>query len=129
VIFAGIYLAIGQPQLQRRFAIIRAVSIIGLIYPAAVRFGPLGVVAVIVFSNFTVLLMQTSKARKVINLEFKQYMRSYIPGLLMALPIIISVGLLRMLGVNSPIFILSVGLFAAIITFAGSLFVMNRSKL
>jgi O-antigen/teichoic acid export membrane protein len=128
MILSGIYLATGRPHLQRRFAIVRAIAIIGLIYPAAVRFGPLGVVVVIVFSNLSVLLMQVSKARKLMGLEFKQYIRSYVPGLLMAIPIIISNGLLWVFGVDSPLFILAISTSVFIVTFILSILIMNRSK-
>ena len=128
MILSSMYLATGQPHLQRHFAIIRAVVIIGLIYPAAVRFGPLGAVAVIVFSNFSVLLMQASKARKLIGLEFKRYIRSYVPGLLMALPIIVTVGFFRVVGVDSPVFVISGSFFAAVVTLAAGLVVMSRLK-
>lgn len=127
-ILAGIYLAIGQPHLQRRFAIIRAVAIIGLIYPAVARFGPLGAVAVIVFSNFSVLLMQVLKARTVINLELRRYIRCYIPGLLLALPIIMTIGLLRLIEIDLPILVLSIGVSVLIAALIAGAFILNRLK-
>ena len=128
VSLAGIYLAVGKPHLQRRFAIIRAVGIIGLMYPAAVRFGPLGVAVVIVLSNTAVLFMQVLKARKVIDLELSRYVRSYIPGLLLALPIIITAGLLWVFRVDSPLYVLAINALVFIATFAVSVLIMNRPK-
>ncbi|MCK4828409.1 oligosaccharide flippase family protein [bacterium] len=128
VSLASVYLAVGQPHLQRRFAIIRAVAIIGLMYPAAVRFGPLGVAVVIVLSNFAVLLMQVFKARKVIDLELSRYVRSYIPGLLLALPIIMTAGLLWVFRVDSSLFVLAISTLVFIVTFAVSVLIMNRPK-
>lgn len=128
VSLAGIYLAVGKPHLQRRFAIIRAVGIIGLMYPAAVRFGPLGVAVVIVLSNTAVLFMQVLKARKVIDLELSRYVRSYIPGLLLALPIIMTAGLLWVFRVDSPLFVLAISALVFIATFAVSVLIMNRPK-
>jgi len=128
VSLSGIYMAVGKPHLQRRFAIIRAVAIIGLMYPMAVRFGPLGAVIVIVLSNFAVLLMQVLKARKVIDLELSRYVRSYIPGLLMALPIIMTAGLLWVFRVDSPLFVLVISALVFIMTFAVSVLIMNRPK-
>jgi len=128
VALAGLYLAIGQPHLQRRFAIIRAIVIIGLIYPVSVRFGPLGTAVVIVFSNLIVLLMQAFKARKVINLEVSRYVRSYIPGLLLALPVIMTFDLFWLFGTDSPVLILTIG--ASVLTAAliAGIFVLNRHK-
>jgi len=128
VCLTGIYLAIGQPHLQRRFAIIRAVIILGLMYPAAVRYGPLGTAVVIVLSNFIVLLMQVIKARKVIGLSIGRYIRSYANGLWMALPILITAGLLRIFGVDSTLFVLTISTFVFIVTFAVSALIKNRRK-
>ena len=127
-ILAGLYLAMGLPHLQRRFAIIRAIFIIGLIYPASVYFGPLGAAVVIVLSNFAILFMQTLKTREVIGLRFSHYMRSYIPGLLMALPIIINAGLLWVFNVDYYLFVLAISTLVFIATFGVSLFILNRRK-
>jgi len=127
-ILAGLYLAVGLPNLQRRFAIVRAVFIIGLIYPAAVRFGPLGTASVITLSNFVILFMQTMKTREVIGLKFSRYIRSYIPGLLMALPIIITAGLLWVFNVNYYLFVLAISTLVLIATFVAGVLIMDRLK-
>lgn len=128
VSLASVYLAVGQPHVQRRFAIIRAVALIGLMYPAAVRFGPLGAAVVIVLSNTAVLFMQVFKARKVIDLNLSRYVRSYIPGLLLALPIIMTAGILWVFKVDSPLFVLAISALVFIVTFAVGLLIMNRPK-
>lgn len=128
LILSGMYLAVGQPHLQRRFAIIRAIAIIGLLYPAAVRFGPLGVAVVIALSNFAVLLMQVFKSREVIGLKLGRYVRSYVPGILVALPLIVTVGLLRLFKVGSPMLVLSIGISVIIVTFLASTFFLSRPK-
>lgn len=128
VSLAGIYLAIGKPHLQRRFAVIRALLIIGLMYPAAVRFGPLGVAVVSVLSNTVVLFMQVLKARKVIDLNLIPYLRSYVPGLLLALPIIMTAGLLWVFRVDSPLFVLAINALVFIATLTAGVFILNRDK-
>ena len=128
VSLAGIYLAVGQPHLLRRFAIIRAVAIIGLMYPAAVRFGPLGAAVVIVLSNLTVLLLQILKAQEVIGLNLSRYIRTYVPGLMVTLPIIMTTGLLWVFGVDSPLIVLAVSTLVFIATLAVSVLVMSRPK-
>ncbi|MGB2866572.1 MAG: oligosaccharide flippase family protein, partial [Sedimentisphaerales bacterium] len=128
VSLASVYLAVGQPHVQRRFAIIRAVALIGLMYPAAVRFGPLGAAVVIVLSNTAVLFMQVFKARKVIDLNLSRYVRSYIPGLLLALPVIMTAGILWVFKVDSPLFVLAISALVFIVTFAVGLLIMNRPK-
>jgi PST family polysaccharide transporter/lipopolysaccharide exporter len=128
VSLAGIYLAVGKPHLQRRFAIIRAVAIIGLMYPMSVRFGPLGASVVIVLSNIAVLFMQVIKARKVIDLSISRYIRSYSNGLWMALPVIMTAVLLWVFRIDSPLFVLAISAIVFIVTFAVSALIMNRPK-
>jgi len=126
VSLAGVYLAVGQPHLQRRFAIIRALTIIGFMYPVAAVFGPIGAAFVIVFCNIAVLVMQVFKARGVIDLNLSSYVRTYVPGFLMALPIVISAGLLWILGVNSPLIVITAVSFVFVMTMAAGLLILSR---
>ena len=128
VSLAGIYLAVGKPHLQRRFAVVRAAFIIGLIYPAAVRFGPLGTAVVVALSHYAVLLMQVLKAREVIGLQFSRYLRSYNHGLLITLPVIVVFSLLWLFKIDSPIWVISIGISVLIVTYSASLYIMNRAK-
>jgi lipopolysaccharide exporter len=126
VSLAGVYLAVGQPHLQRRFAIIRGLTIIGFMYPVAALFGPIGAAFVIVFCNIAVLVMQVFKAREVIDLNLGRYIRTYVPGLLMALPIVMTAELLWIFGVDSPVIVITVTALVFIMTIAVSLLMLNR---
>jgi O-antigen/teichoic acid export membrane protein len=128
VVFAGIYLALGLPHQQRRFSAIRALSIIVFIYPAAVRFGTIGAVVVVALSNFLVLLLQALQGRKVIDLDLGRYMRSYAAGIGLAVPIIAAVGLFRLVGVESPVWILSVGAVLFVAASATGVLLFGRKK-
>jgi O-antigen/teichoic acid export membrane protein len=128
VSLAGVYLAVGQPHLQRRFSVIRAVALIGFMYPIAVFFGPIGAAVVIVFSSIIVLFMQVIKAREVIGLNLRQYVRSYVPGLQMALLIIITAGLLWVFGVDSRLIVLTITASVFIVTLAISVLILSRPK-
>ena len=121
-------MAIGQPHLQRRFAIMRAVLIVGLMYPAAIHYGPLGAAAVIILVNLAVLVMQVFKAREVIDLELIRYACSYIPGLLLALSIIVTFDMFWLLRINSPILVLAIGITVLVAASVAGLFIMNRSE-
>ena len=125
---AGMYMAIGQHHLQRRFAAVRALLVIGLMYPAAVRFGPFGVACVIILGHFVLLAMQVLQARRVINLDVSRYLRSYIPGLLVALPIIVTFDLFWVFGIDSPVLVLAIGISVFVASFVVGLFVLNRSE-
>jgi len=111
-ILAGMYLAIGLPRLQRRFAAVRAVAIIALVYPGALRFGAVGSAAGVLASGFAVLLMQAVAAKSVIGLKLSHYLRSYVPGVLLSVPVIMTVGLLRLFGVDSALVIVAAGSFS-----------------
>lgn len=125
---SGIYMATGQPHLQRRFAAVRAALILGLMYPAAVRFGTFGVAVVIILANFAFLLLQAIVARKIINLELGRYLRAYVPGLLMSLPIVLTFDLFWLLGIDSPVLVLSVGFAVFLAMFLTGVFILNRPK-
>lgn len=122
------YLAVGQPHLHRRFVALRAVIIVGLIYPAVVYYGLMGAAAVVVLGNFTALLMQVFWCQRIIDLKFGDYIRSYIPGALLTLPVIMAVGSLRLFGIESPVSILIVGSVALIAAYTGYLAKISLSK-
>jgi hypothetical protein len=73
-------------------------------------------------------LMQVLKARKVIGMNVRQYIRSYANGLWMALPVMMTAGLLRVFRVDSTLIVLTISVFVFIATFAVSLLIMNRPK-
>lgn len=126
VIPSSLYLAVGKPHLQRRFVSVRALIIVSLIYPAAVYFGLLGAAGIVVLANFAALFMQIFWCRRVIELDFSRYMRCYVPGLLLALPVVVIVGLLRLSGINSPIPVLIAGAIAFSAISIGGIFVLNH---
>jgi O-antigen/teichoic acid export membrane protein len=128
VIPAALYLAVGRPQLHRQSVILRAVVIVALIYPAIVHFGLSGAAAVMVLGHFAALLMQVFQCRRVIDLKFGDYIRSYVPGALLALPVIVVVSSLRLFGVESPVLVLIAGSIALVAAYAGYLAKISLSK-
>lgn len=128
-ILASVYLAIAKPHLQRRFAVVRAVAIVGLAYPAAVHFGPLGVAAVIVLNNFYILIVQALVCVRIIELKFDRYVGCYVTGLLLAIPIVITFDLFQLFGVDNPIVVFVIGGFVCAMMFAAGALVLGYSKL
>lgn len=123
-----LYFAVGKPHLHRRFVMLRAAIIVALIYPAIVHFGLSGAAAVMVLGHFTALLLQIFWCRRVIDLHFGMYMRCYVPGLLLALPVMGIVAVLRLSGVNSPVWVLIGGTLALAAAFIGGVFALNYHK-
>jgi len=127
-IFNQAYVAVGQPHLHRRFALLRLVIIIGFIYPAVVRFGLMGAAVVVVLGCSIALLMQVFWCRRIVDLKFGIYLRCYLNGLLLAMPIIAIVGLLRIAGVDDPVLVLGIGLVVFVTMMATGGFILIRSE-
>lgn len=127
-IFAAAYMAVGQPHLHRRFNVLRVLIIVGLIYPAVIYFELIGAATVVVLGYSIALIMQVIWSRRIIDLKFGVYLRGYIPGLLLAIPIIAVNGLLRVTGIDSPVFVLGIGLVVFLGTMAAGGFILRRSK-
>ena len=131
IILSSTYVAVGQPHLQRRFVILMTLIIVLFIYPAVVHWGLIGAAVTVIVSNYTALLMQIFWCRRVIPLKFDNYIKCYIPGLLMAFPPVIVIHMLLFLGVDSMAVILTAGaavLFATYTIFFGNLFLARNSK-
>ena len=127
-ILAATYFAVGKPHLHRRFVILRAVFIVGLMYPAVIHFGLIGAAAVVVFSNFVALLMQVFWCQRIIDLKFSTYLRCCLDGLLLATPVVLIVCLLRLFGFRSHLAILFTGIFVLIASFAVGMYLWKGKK-
>jgi O-antigen/teichoic acid export membrane protein len=130
-ILSTTYIAVGQPQLHRRFVILRMVLVLALIYPAVVHLELLGAAIVVVVGSYIPLLMQIFWCKRVIPLTFDRYIRCYIPGLLLSFPPIITIRLLLLLGVDSLLIILIAGFAALLVTYTiyfGNIILSANSK-
>ena len=128
-ILASAYLAVGRPHLHRRCCVLRAVIIVGLIYPAVVHLGLLGAAIVVVLGSLVAVLMQVYWCRRIVDLKLGVYTRCYLPGLLLALPIILTFVILWLFHINHLIYVLSIEAFIFIATFIVGFFVWNRTRL
>jgi PST family polysaccharide transporter len=127
VLFAT-YLAVGRPHLHRRFVILRLVIIAVLIYPAIIYLGLAGAAIAVVLSSLVAQVVQVFWCRRIIDLKFGDYIRSYIPGVLLALPVLTTAGLLRIFGIGSLVLVLIVGAAVLIASYAGYLAKFSLSK-
>lgn len=89
------YFAIGKPHLHRRFVILRLTILACLIYPGIVQFGLVGAAAVVLLANFTGLCMQVIWMKKPIGLRFGEYASCWVPGLRLAVIVLVPIVLLR----------------------------------
>ena len=128
-IFVSAYLAVGRPHFNRRFNVLRVLIITAFIYPAVLYFQLLGAAVVVVMGYSIAFLMQVVWSRRIVDLKFGAYLRCYLPGLILAVPIVAGIVLLRIAGIDTPIVILSYGLvvFAAVMI-AGVLFLVRSER-
>lgn len=129
IVLAGLYFAKGMPHLHRRFVFLRALAIIIFIYHVSAHYGVLGASILIVLSNIFVLLMQIFGCRKLVGLGFSRYIRTFIPGLIFTVPIILTFDLLWLFNIDSSIQVVIIGTFVFAVTFITGALVLNHSDL
>lgn len=76
----SVYLAIAQPELQRRFTMVRAVLVLVLLYPLALVLGGTGAALALLLSMVGAMAVQLFNLRRVIGLRVARYLRTLLPG-------------------------------------------------
>jgi lipopolysaccharide exporter len=130
-ILSSTYVAVGKPHLQRRFVILMTLITVVLIYPAIVHWQLIGAAITTVVGSYAALFMQVFWCRRVIPLNFENYIKRYIPGLVMSFPPVIIVLLLTLSGIDSLAVILIAGtlaLFAAYFVYFGKILFFGKGK-
>jgi len=125
-VFSSIYIAVGKPHLHRLIVLLRAVIIVGFIYPSILYFGLIGAAAVVVLGNFVALLAQIFWCKKIIDLKPHKYIECYVPGILVSLPGTITAIFLPILGVESSITVLFIAAAVFAVSFMLGIFLLNR---
>jgi lipopolysaccharide exporter len=80
----SVYLAIGRPELQRRFTLVRAGLLLGLLYPLALRWGGAGAALALLLAMLGAMAVQLFNLRRVIGLGVTPYLRTIPAGLVAA---------------------------------------------
>jgi lipopolysaccharide exporter len=78
-LLSNVYLAIGTPELQRRYTIALVIFIVSLIYPATVFFGLSGCASVLLVSYGAALCMQVLWMKRFTGLSFRDYVSCWVP--------------------------------------------------
>ena len=94
-ILGNLFFGIGQPAKHRLFVGLRVLILIVFIYPAIKLFGLTGAAAIVVLASSVALCVQVLVMRKIIRLKIFDYIISWVPGLAIALPILITTWLLQ----------------------------------
>lgn len=127
---ASILFGLGLPHLHRWAVILRGVLLASLIYPAIVYGGLSGAAAAVLTAYSVGLVVPFVWIRKLIKLDLTEYMRSWLPGLLLSLLVIVPVGLLKLSGVGYVgINIVTAGLACLAALVIGAFYLNRRYKL
>ena len=124
-ILGNLFFGIGQPAKHRLFVGLRALILIVFIYPAITLFGLTGAAMVMLFASLIALCMQVFVIHKTIGLNIFDYVMSWVPGLALAIPVIVIVELLRFLKPDFPLVNLIVGALSCILVIVIGLLLDN----
>jgi lipopolysaccharide exporter len=126
MVITQVYMGLGNPHLHRRFSIVRLAILVLLMYPCVLLFGPTGAASVVLLANLIALVCQVLWVRRLIDLKVSSYFRTYLPGLLLAIPSAVILGLLHAIHMNSTILLLAVGLGVLVMTYGSGFWVLTR---
>jgi O-antigen/teichoic acid export membrane protein len=123
-IMASLYLALGKPNLHRRFVILRVTIIVAMMYPAVLYAGLAGAATVVLAGNMVALLGQIYWSRLIINVRIYDYVLPCIPGAIIGGAILLAAGLVRLLITNSTMTFLVVCTILYPVIFIAGLYLM-----
>ena len=125
-VFASLFFGIGRPAKNRWFIGFRALILIVLIYPGIRLFGLTGAAAVIVLASFAAMCLQVAVVRKLIGLRIFDYTISWLPGLVLAIPVSVIIMAIRGLQPGHPKVHLAVGVLSCIVVCLAGLFLLRH---
>jgi O-antigen/teichoic acid export membrane protein len=124
-IFTNVFFGIGQPGKHRLFVGLRALILILWIYPSIKFFGFTGAAAVVVLASFIALCVQLIVIHKTIGLNIFDYAISWLPGLVLAIPVSAVVVIVRDIKPDSPVVYCAIGLLSWIVFWGLGLLLRN----
>lgn len=86
---SNLYLALGKPELQRFFVILRAAVMVMLIFPMTKAFGAPGAAASALFSNIVAYFFQFVRAREFTDISLRQYLFAMLKTSTIIVPVIV----------------------------------------
>lgn len=121
-ILANVLFGIGQPGKHRLFVGLRALILVVFIYPGIKSFGLTGAAGVVLMATFIALSLQVIVLNKTIGLNILHYAVSWLPGLVLTVPVLVIVMLARALKPDLPRLHLTIGIFSCGIAYLTGLF-------
>jgi len=124
-VFTSMFFGIGQPAKNRAFVGLRALVLVALIYPGIKLFGLTGAAAAVVLASFVAICLQLTVVRKAIGLNILDYLNSWLPGLILAIPVLVLIIVARVLKPGCPMAHLTVGALSCIVVCLAGLFLLR----
>jgi O-antigen/teichoic acid export membrane protein len=125
-IFTNVFFGIGQPGKTRAYVGLRALILIALIYPGIRLFGLTGAAAVVVLASFVAMCLQLTVIREAIGLSMFDYAISWLPGLVLAVPILVTIVVVQRLKPGCPMVHLTIGALSCIVVCLTGLLLLRR---
>jgi PST family polysaccharide transporter/lipopolysaccharide exporter len=125
-IFTSLFFGIGQPSKNRAFVGLRALVLVVLIYPGIKFFGLTGAAAVIVLASFAAMCLQLTVIHKMIGLHIFDYTISWLPGLVLAIPVSAIIVIIRGLQPGYPKMHLTIGALSCVVVCMTGLFLFRH---
>jgi O-antigen/teichoic acid export membrane protein len=129
MILGSVFFGLGQPEKHRLFVGSSAIILIILIYPAIKIFGLTGAASALLLANFIALCLQVIVIHKTIGLRFYDYAISWLPGLAMAVPVLVIVELSRFLKPDLPVLYLAAGALSFVVICLAGVFLLNHNNI
>lgn len=124
--FGGMFLAMGLSGMHRWITAVRAVLIVGLIYPGIVLFGLAGAPGIMFAASVVGLCIQVVVMRKTIGLKSGQYLLTWLPGLRIGVILLIPRILLGIVGIESVAVNLVIGSMSCVVACVFGLSMIKR---
>jgi O-antigen/teichoic acid export membrane protein len=122
------FYAAGKPQAHRLCVVMMAVVMIGLTYPLAKLVGPTGGQLAALASITVGFLIQLNRARYLIGTTLSDYGRVFVQGLsASAVAAVICLVAQQTAAVTRPIFVVALGLFGCVASYAIAAWLLERS--
>lgn len=128
IIISSILIGVGLPHLNRRAVALRAVILIGLIYPTIRFWGLSGAAGAVLVAYSVALVVPLVWMRRLIKLQLYEYALSWLPGFGISLIVVVPTVLLMFLGGAAPVLSMVVGGVSCLGAWSVGLFLLQRSR-
>jgi PST family polysaccharide transporter/lipopolysaccharide exporter len=127
-VLANVFFGVGQPNKHRIFVGLRGLILVVFIYPAIRLFGLTGVAMIVLLANLISLCLQVVIISRTIGLNILDYALSWLPGLILAIPLLVVIVVVRGLKPGCPMVHLTVGALSCIVVCLTGLLIFQRSS-